>query len=172
MNKLNRLIICVAAAAALAVAQPTINNFGVQNAASTREGTSNLNLAPGAIFSITGQNLGPFVAAQGDPNNPSPTVGGVMVQVVSGGYSNNAIILSASASEVDAIVPADVPMGPAAFTVTYNNQTGNAVNATIVPASFSAFTSGARNGFSAWNGGGGCVRSRAVDCWRAVSGIT
>ena len=127
-------------AAAPALAQPVINSFGVQNAASMRQGTPNLNLAPGAVVSISGQNLGPFASAQGDPNNPATTVGGVMVQINSGSYSNNAVIVSAAYNEVDLILPADVPTGPATVTVVYNSQNSNAANVNVAAASFSAFT--------------------------------
>ena len=96
-------------------------------------------VSPREIISIFGQNLGPTTLV---PNSPQtclvnaaatcylPTVpgnAGVHVEFVSGGVTYNAPLIMIAANQINAIVPAAVPVGPVTINVTNDpGATGNA----------------------------------------------
>ena len=137
MNSL-RIGLFLPLAVAADTAQPAINI--VQNAASVRQGLPNPTLAPGAIVAIVGQNLGPAAPVQAAPANPKTQLGGTTVQIASGSYSNNAVVLLASATEVDFILPADTPIGAGTAAVGFGSQSSSPASFNVARASFSAFT--------------------------------
>lgn len=120
-------------------AQPTITD--VVNAGSRiASGLPNYGIAQGAIFLVTGANLGPDPLQQATFPLPSGDgLAGVTVQVTVGDVTANAIMVYASPTEVAAILPSNTPTGTG--TVTLNNN-GDSATApiTVVAAAFGAFT--------------------------------
>jgi uncharacterized protein (TIGR03437 family) len=109
---------------------PTITANGVVNAASF----ASTAIAPGSLFSVFGANLGPAVGVQA-PGYPVPAaLAGTSVRVTAGGNSYDAWIVFASAGQVNAILPSNVPAGAAQVTVTYAGPTSAA--ATVNVAAF------------------------------------
>lgn len=131
-------LVCVATA----TAQPQIAANGVLNAASNASiGFPNSSIAQGSIFSIYGSNLGPASS----PALAYPlqsTLGGVSVQVVSGGTTVNAIPIFVDPNQINAVLPGGTPTGSATVTVTYNGQPSNAGSFQVINSSFGIFTVG------------------------------
>src|SRR5262245_18971650 len=102
---LKRLILLGGAFAALAAADPVIND--VVNAASRiPSGFASYGIAQGALFAITGTGLGPDQLQQaGFPLPTSDGLGGITVQVYVAGSTVSAIMVYVSATEVGAILP-------------------------------------------------------------------
>lgn len=129
-------ILLVAAAAA----QPQIAENGVLNAASDAlVGWPNSSIAQGSIFSIYGSNLGPS-SSPGQAYPLQTTLGGVSVQVNSGGTTLNAIPIFVGPSVVNAVLPGSTPIGTTTLAVTYNGQTSNAASFEVIANSFGIFT--------------------------------
>jgi uncharacterized protein (TIGR03437 family) len=126
---------------ATAAPRPQIAANGVVNAASNAPvGRPNSSIAQGSIFTIYGSNLGP----SSTPALAYPletTLGGVSVQVSSGGTALNAIPIFVGPKQINAILPGSTPIDASAtLTVTYNGQTGNAASFQVVANSFGIFT--------------------------------
>src|SRR5215470_4226874 len=105
------LLACVASAVALAQA-PAINYRGVVNAASIMpQGLPGGGIAQGSIFTIFGRSLGPAtpVAASGFPL--STTLSGISIKVFQGAKSVDALPLFVSASQINAVMPSNTPLG-------------------------------------------------------------
>lgn len=105
-------------------AQPAIRSpFGILNSASfSYTGLPGSSIAQGSIFAIFGTNLGPA------PTNAttfplSPNLGGVTVEVTSGGTQVAAVPLYVSAGQINAVLPSNTPAGAATLTVSYQGQT-------------------------------------------------
>jgi uncharacterized protein (TIGR03437 family) len=95
-------------------------------------------IARGSIFSIFGRGLGPAAS----PALAFPlltTLGGVSITVTQGTTTVNAIPLYVSASQINAIMPSNAPLGKVSVSVTANNSKGPPSPATVVNASFGAF---------------------------------
>jgi uncharacterized protein (TIGR03437 family) len=121
------------------MAQTTITD--VVNAGSRiGSGFPNAGIAQGAIFLITGTNVGADPLTQAA--FPLPTtdgLGGVTVQATVGGATVDCIMVYISAKEVAAILPSATPTG--AGTVTLNNNGTTATfPITVVAATFGSFT--------------------------------
>ena len=120
---------------------PAIAQNGVVNAASflapSQPGGA---IAQGSVFSIFGANLGPPVLATVTAFPLPRTLGGVSIRVSRGQTSVQAIPLAVVATQANAILPSNAPLGEASITVTFNGQTSAPVPVQIVPASFGAFT--------------------------------
>ena len=100
---------------------PTIREGGVVNTASDLPGSSLYGgLAQGSLFTIFGSGLGPDpqVAAQGSPY--PTTLGGVSVAVTSGTRRYAAGLLLVSHGQINAILPAELPIGRAQVVVSYD----------------------------------------------------
>jgi len=120
--------------------QPRIAVNGVVNAASNAPvGWPNSSIAQGSIFSIYGGNLGP--ASSPALEYPlAATLGGVSVEVTSGGGAWNAIPIFVSPGQINAILPDSTPAGAATVTITYDNQTSNPASFQVAAHSFGIFT--------------------------------
>jgi uncharacterized protein (TIGR03437 family) len=125
--------------AARGSAQPQIAANGVLNAASNAlVGWPNSSIAQGSIFSIYGSNLGP----SSSPALAYPlktTLGGVSVQISSGGSTFNAIPIFVGPTQINAILPGSTPAGTATLTVDYTGQTSNLVSFQVIASSFGIF---------------------------------
>jgi uncharacterized protein (TIGR03437 family) len=127
-----------------AAAQPQIGTNGIVNGASfVYAGLPNGPIAQGSIFSIFGAGLGPATPV-GTTSFPLPAAGGlagVRAEVTPAGSNTaiSAILIMVSSGQINAILPSSVPAGSANVTVTFNNQTSNAQQITVVPNSFGIF---------------------------------
>jgi uncharacterized protein (TIGR03437 family) len=121
------------------VLPPLVARSALNAASRAVPGLPNYGVAQGATFAVTGQNIGPGVKQTAE--FPLATqFGGTSVEVTLGGVKKNALIVSASASEVLAILPSSTPVGDGTVTVTYNNRTSRPVPIRVVSASFGIFT--------------------------------
>jgi len=132
--------ICLALAPAVVTAQPSIDNNGIVNAASyAKVALPNSSIAQGSFFSVFGNNLGPA-------QSPSlafplkPNLGGVTLTVTAGGQNFSAIPLFVGPGQINAVLPSDVPVGPATLTVNYNNGSSSTASFQVVAHSFGIFT--------------------------------
>ncbi len=99
-------------------------------------------VARGGIFSIFG-----FGTAGGSPavstSFPLPTeLNGATVQVTVNGITRSAILTYASNSQINAILPSDLPSGLGALTVTYNGDSSAPFKIEVVDHFFGVFTIG------------------------------
>jgi uncharacterized protein (TIGR03437 family) len=103
-------------------------------------------IAQGAIFRITGSNLGP-----GDPKDAgtgvkagslplADTLANVSMQVKQGSTTLTAYPLFAWTGYVDAIMPSNMPPGNVTITLSYKGVSSLAMPATVVASNFGAFT--------------------------------
>ncbi|MBL8178168.1 MAG: hypothetical protein JNK48_26070 [Bryobacterales bacterium] len=121
----------------------------ITNAASLAPaGAPHAAIAQGAQMAILGADIGPAepAVASAFPYPTTDGLGGVTVKVTVGGTTADAILVSASARKVVAVVPSNVPTGTGEVTLTFD---GKPVKApvTIVATSFGVFDlSGAGTG--------------------------
>jgi polygalacturonase len=115
---------------------PRISTNGVVNAASF---THQPGIAPGSLFTVFGENLGPTMAAQAGGYPLSTSLGGTSVRVTVDGGVYDAWMLFASAGQVNAILPSNVPSGAAQVTVTYQGQSSAPAPVTILPTAVGVF---------------------------------
>lgn len=152
MNAVTVLLRCMVfvLAASIASAHPEFSSGSVVNAASfIPVELQGGRIARGSIFSIFGTDMGP-----GLPNPPATNpafplreeIGGVTITVRSVGDSTvySAIPLFAAATQVNAIMPSAVPLGPATLIVNYtgglNFPNSIPVDIVIVDSSVGIFT--------------------------------
>ena len=121
--------------------QPLIAQHGIVNAGSyVPFGLPGGGIARGAVFSIFGSGLGP-------PSSPalafplSTTLGGVSIKVsnADGSVSVEAIPLYVSPSQINAILPSNTPVGPAAVVVSYNGARGSPSPIQVVTSAFGIY---------------------------------
>ncbi len=97
-------------------------------------------ISPGALISIYGQNL-TGLTESATTANPVATLAGITVQIkaASEATSRQLSLLLGSPSQVNALVPADMPLGPVTVSVISNGQTfqGASYVEPIAPALFS-----------------------------------
>src|ERR1035438_1612893 len=151
MRQLTHLAILLLSATIPVLGQPYI--YSVQNGSGPSSGVvaisisgsiSGPTLAQGSIISIDGQYLGPDTLLQAPglplttalPNNST----GTSVQITSGSTVFNASLLYASAYQVGAIMPSNVPLGAASVTVTVGGQVSGSLPVRIVATNFVIFT--------------------------------
>jgi uncharacterized protein (TIGR03437 family) len=122
-------------------AQPVIRaQAGVVNAASySSPGLPNSGIAPGSVFVVIGQNLGPSSAVS--TNFPlSSVLGGTSAQVTINGVTVSPLMIYTSASQVAMLMPSSTPTGAGTIAITYNGQTSSSVAVQVVGASFGILT--------------------------------
>jgi uncharacterized protein (TIGR03437 family) len=119
---------------------PAITAGGVVNTASYAPGgPPSGRLAQGSFFSIYGSTVGPDSPVQAT-TYPLPTnLGGVTVQVTQGSNKYNAPLVFVFKSQINAILPSNVPVGAAQLTITYNSLTSQPANITVAKTSFGVF---------------------------------
>jgi len=121
------------------MAQPAVANKGIFNAASDAYiGLPNSSIAQGSIFTLYGTKLGPS-SSPGLGFPLQTTLGGVTVNVTSGGTTVKAIPMYVSATQISAVLPGNTPVGSATLTVNYNGQTSAAASFQVVASSFGIF---------------------------------
>lgn len=133
-------ISCLAFFGAMQTARAAINIQDVVNAASRLpSGFPSAGIAQGALFAVTGQAVGPDPAVQAAFPLPAGNgLGGVTITINAGGSSAPAIMVYASAAEVDAILPSSTPLGAATITIN-NNGDSATYPITVVPSAFGIF---------------------------------
>lgn len=97
-------------------------------------------IAQGSFFSGFGTEMGP---TDGVVNTalPLPTeLGGMRVTVTSGSASWDAYLTFARADQFNAIMPSDVPAGPAEVRVIFDGETSEPVSITVAANGFGIFT--------------------------------
>ena len=127
---------------------PTIveveNNYGDVPA-----GFSNSGIAQGALFFVFGSGLatpGTVAVLQNAVGNTLPTsINGARISVKVGNTTVTPALYYAQPTAVAGVLPSNTPLGAGTVTVTYNNQTSNSFNITVVASAM---------GFDAWNLGG------------------
>jgi uncharacterized protein (TIGR03437 family) len=123
------------------LAQPFIFNRGIANSASSLPfGIPAGTIAQGSIFSIYGRSLGPATGVQPSAFPLQAALSGVSVSVTDGITSLNANPVYVSASQVNAIMPSNTPIGTVSVRVTVNGSTSNSVPVRIGSASLGLFT--------------------------------
>jgi len=131
------LIFFVGCAEALWGQVPLIYPRSVFNAASyTPAGLPNGAIAQGSIFSFFGSNLGPATAVSANAFPLGTSLGGVSINVVQGQKSVAVIPLYVSASQINAIMPSNAPLGTASIQVVAGNIKSNFSTVRIVPSAF------------------------------------
>lgn len=127
---------------------PTItaveNNYGAVPA-----GFSNSGIAQGALFFVVGTGMatpGTVAMLQNSVGTNLPTtINGASITVKVGGTTVTPAMYYAQPTAVAGVLPSNTPLGAGTVTVTYNNQTSNSFNITVVASAM---------GFDAWNENG------------------
>jgi uncharacterized protein (TIGR03437 family) len=120
---------------------PLIFNRGIFNAASfVPAGIPGGAIARGSIFSLFGARLGPTPPANANSFPLGTTLSGVAINVVQGSTTVSAIPLYVSASQINAIMPSNAPLGTASIQVVVNGSGGNLHPVRIASSDFGIFT--------------------------------
>jgi uncharacterized protein (TIGR03437 family) len=124
---------------------PLIGSGGIVNAASDAPGEPPNGLARGSYFSIFGTGLGPDPGVQQpfDQFPLPPSLGGVTVQIVIPGSSPAqtypTYLIFVSSTQINGIIPSNVPLGPAQVIVTYNGTSSLPANIQVSATRFGVF---------------------------------
>jgi len=131
------MLFVLAVFASILAAQPSIDSGGVLNVSSSQPV-----LAPNAVFVIYGKNLGPATIVIASPPNYPTTLANTSVTFtnVGGGAGINAFMYYTLANAVTGVLPSSIQPGTYAVRVTYNGQTSNAQNVTVVARHFGIAT--------------------------------
>jgi uncharacterized protein (TIGR03437 family) len=124
-----------------ALAQPVIYSRSVYNAASyIPAGIPAGAIAQGSVFTLFGANLGPTtgVSASSFPLNNS--LSGVSINVTQGSNMVSAIPVYVSATQINAIMPSNAPIGMDAIQVIVNNAFSNFSPVRVTTTAFGIFT--------------------------------
>ena len=129
------------------LAQPVIRNdgTGVVNAASySGQGLPSSSVAQGSIFSIFGSGLGPAVAVHASAFPLATSLQGVSISISQGAMAVAAIPLYASATQINAVMPSNAPIGLDTVVVTVDGQSSCTecppATVQVAPRSFGIFT--------------------------------
>jgi uncharacterized protein (TIGR03437 family) len=118
---------------------PVISN--VKNAASNISvGLPNAGIAQGAIFILTGTNLGPSTLAIASNAFQSTTLSGTSISVTVAGTKVAPTLYYTSAGQVAALLPSNTPLGTGTVAVTYNGTVGLNAPITVVQNNVGIFT--------------------------------
>ena len=134
------LLATAVACASLAQAQPRITN--VTNAASyVAAGLPGAGIAQGSIFVVFGTNMGPATLIQaGAPRPTAAGLSGTRVRITAGAANFDAPMIYTSAGQVAAIMPSNVPVGPASVIVLFNDQASSPFPVAVVRFALGIFT--------------------------------
>ena len=120
---------------------PLIYSRSVYNAASyTPAGIPGGAIAQGSIFTLFGARLGPSQPVSANSFPLGTSLSGVSINIVQGSTSVSAIPVYVSASQINAIMPSNAPLGSAAIQVIVNNSRSNMVPVRIANNAFGIFT--------------------------------
>jgi uncharacterized protein (TIGR03437 family) len=119
---------------------PLIN--AVLNAATNAPPTGlNGGLAQGSFVTIYGANLGPATGVTPATLPLQTALGGVTVSITPpNGGPQKAYPVYAASTQINAILPSVVPVGPANLTVTYNGAASQSIAIQVVSSAFGIFT--------------------------------
>ena len=120
---------------------PGISQGGIVNAASNRS----TSIGRGSFFTIYGTNLGPAIAQQAGYPIPD-TMGGVVVNVVKGSIAKRAYLQYVSATQINAILPSDTPLGAVQLSVSFQGSTGAPATVTVADSAFGIFSTAGGSG--------------------------
>lgn len=124
-----------------AFAQPFLPPNSILNAASYMQpGLPGGALAQGSMFSIFGRSLGPAVPAQATAFPLGATLQGVSIRVTQGARSVDVYPIYVSATQINAILPSNAPLGLASLQVTFSGARSNLAPVRIAPNSPGLFT--------------------------------
>ncbi|MGP0073862.1 MAG: hypothetical protein ACLPWF_18255 [Bryobacteraceae bacterium] len=133
-------VLCAFLGSALAQT-PLINSRSVFNAASYMPaGIPASAIAQGSVFTIFGSNIGPTTAATANSFPLGTTLAGVGLNVIQGSTTVSAIPVYVSASQINAIMPSNAPIGAASLQVLYNNARSNMAPVQIASTAFGIYT--------------------------------
>lgn len=138
-----RILVCLVLAGCAFGQAPLIYNRAVLNAASFMPNRlAGGAIAQGSLFSIFGESLGPAQPAQANAFPLGANLSNVAVTVSQGSTSVNAIPLFVSATQINAIMPSNAPLGLASVRVSYNNARSNPMTVVIAATAVGIFTAG------------------------------
>ena len=133
-------LFCALATSALAQ-PPLIYSRSIYNAASYMPaGIPAGAIARGSIFSLFGTRIGPAQPATANSFPLGTTLGGVSLNVVQGATTVSAIPLYVSATQINAIMPSNAPLGNASIQVVVGNFRSNMHPVRIANSAFGIFT--------------------------------
>lgn len=136
-----RLAIFLASFASAFAQQPLVYSRSIFNAASYMPaGIPAGAIAQGSVFTLFGANLGPATAVTANSFPLSNNLGGVTITVTQGSNTVNAIPVYVSASQINAIMPSNAPLGTASLRVLFNNAPSNFTPVRIANTAFGIFT--------------------------------
>jgi uncharacterized protein (TIGR03437 family) len=124
-----------------AFAQPLIYSRSTFNGASfAPAGIPVGAIAQGSIFTVFGSNLGPAKAVGPKGFPLQTTLAGVSLNVIQGTTTVSAIPLYVSATQINAIMPSNAPLGAASLQVNINNSLSNKSPVQITNNALGIFT--------------------------------
>jgi len=103
-------------------------------------------IARGSIFSLYGTGLGPQTLATVSSFPIQPSLGGSSITITQGSTSFSAYPLAATATQINAIMPSNAPLGSSSVTVNFNGQASQPFTINVVNASFGIFTANQSGG--------------------------
>lgn len=113
----------------------------ISNSASNMpQGLPGGGIARGSIFSIYGTNLGPVAPAQASSYPLSTTLSGVSLQLTQGATVVRALPIYVSATQINAIMPSNVPLGLNSLQITFNNAKSNSSPVRVAASAVGIFT--------------------------------
>lgn len=131
----------ILAFAGSAFAQPLIYSRSVYNAASyIPAGIPAGAIAQGSVFTLFGANLGPTTGVSANAFPLGTTLAGVRINVAQGTNTVFAIPVYVSASQINAIMPSNAPVGNDSIQVFVNNAGSNFSPVRVTNTAFGIFT--------------------------------
>ena len=127
---------CISLRAQPSITQPLITPRGIVNAASLiAPGLPGGAVARGSLFSLFGQRVGPATGVGAAAFPLQASLAGVSIKVTQGATSVDAIPVFVNATQINAIMPSNAPLGLSSMVVTVNNVRSFAYPVQIVNSS-------------------------------------
>jgi uncharacterized protein (TIGR03437 family) len=138
---MRKIAVTLLLAAAGAFAQgPLIYSRSVYNAASfLPAGVPGGAIARGSIFSVFGTRLGPAAGARAGSFPLGTVLANVSVTYAAATTNVNVIPIFVSATQINAIMPSNAPLGNGSLQVTFNNTRSNFVPVRVAASAFGVF---------------------------------
>lgn len=139
----------LALAGRLSLGQPIVSNdgTGIVNAASyAAQDLPSSPIAQGSIFTIFGSGLGPAVGVRASAFPLVISFHDVSISISQGATTVAAIPLYVSATQINAVMPSDAPIGLDTIVVTFDGKSSSlcgscpSANIQVIPAGFGIFT--------------------------------
>lgn len=112
----------------------------VNSASSLPSGLPAGAIARGSVFSIYGNNIGPTTPVTVSAFPIGATLGGVSITFSQGNTTVNILPLFVSATQVNALMPSNAPLGTGSMRLTYNNARSNPSRVQVAAAAFGIYT--------------------------------